>query len=358
MKHILKLKYSRRLDDIFTAFSPAVRMLIPVNLVDRVAKLCPDIVVHMPQASYESYLLYVRQGLYIVFSCIPEEHHTVELLKAVIDGYPTALPEEVYTQELADYLANMQPQYINCIPKNFLTKSHIERAINGDSTEFNVPDSLWDDKLIDLAVDKGWVQGRFTDLPEKFITYDRIKRMIKHDPDIISYKLPFKVDKGLLLEAMLYGSRLSLTEESKRLLTTDFLYELAEACRQAGTLTGIQNYRRCKDMTPTDWVEVIKRCPTALRLFVKGDQTEALVDAFICSATPDEIDSMVNCLNLRFIKKEHALLLINVQSPVLRDLIERKLKPKTVATDTPVVAQADTVILDLTDTEFREFFNK
>ena len=372
---IIEAKYERFY--LIASFSQEVRDSLPEPELRTLCQENANAVQNFPKAPYGLFLNHAKRSEHIDLKEIPSQHWTEDLICTIFTRHPhnNSLPKDCFTDSIVDKALEKNVECINHTPKKFLTnprltkvftkKPDLELEVNEfECTSRKLQDCIdcWDQPLDDLATARGMNMGY---IPNKFITKDMCKRAVLDSG--LKY-IPFQFQDEDVVAIHMCASNVAWMDQDPiplKLLKPSFLLKLAKMDEESDRTTcfGVKSYSHLKEITPDQWLKVLKICPKAIQRISKEKQTPVIINTFLEKAPIEIIDKMHPFINLARITKNQVPFLVGSTIKLFQDIVTRKMAPKPraqkhneeelkVLKESPKVFSEDTVAVDLTDSDY------
>jgi hypothetical protein len=317
-------------------------------------------IIYFPQATKEMWIESAKEGyLQVDFKDIPEAVVCEELIGNLIEnGYNYSsfieqIPESLWTENLIKIALTKDGDYINYLPKSLVTKKWVKYAVKKESVRsLHIPAELWDKDLAEYVAAK-------TDLPYIPVALRSKEVCLKSIYDCMlsgNENIPEDLwkDKDIQIAYACKGTY-HIEENVPAIKKLSFQTEALQVIisRIAADGEGKADVECLLDnMKPfiKDWIPILKLWPEAIKRIPKPDQTpEQIMTALQSRTVRDSMEVIATNLNLAKVTKEMAPLLLSVENSVVKDFVCRKFAPPKRA-DSATVSE---VIVDITPEEFR-----
>lgn len=353
--------YYQDITKVIKAFKPDVRKQLPLKDLNTLVKHKSEVITYFPQASLTTWKIAVsadRSTHWLNFEAIPEAYRVPELLIPL--STKIEIPKTYWTPELAWSAIRNSSDSIEYIPVEFITSDHLKAVFqNGFQLKReDLPESLWSPDLAELAIQAS--ENNLDIMPPKYRTKTLCLIAVKKSYYQITYVPDEILDTEIMLEVLAKSDCVPIKDRFK---TLDFMLEIAR--HDTGVL--MTHYRGAYiqptygvvespvEITEPMWCALLEVRPIYLKFIPKSEQTKAMIDSALKSATASDLNLIANTINLNLITKENAMLFMGTSNTVLNSCIEKKLgqgkKPKH---ENVTVALGNQVFLDLTASEYRK----
>jgi hypothetical protein len=355
------LGYCHRLDKIITAFRLDVREAVNLKAVNVLVKSKPEAVIYFPQASLYTWKLAVTDNnlSWLEFKDIPEAYRIVPDILTEISR-KVEIPEELWTPDLVWKCLNKNPDSIELIPEKFLSLEHLKAVFQkpGFDTNRVLPETYWDQTVAELAIKSS--EHNLYIIPVKYRTKALCLEAVKKDCYDVSCVPPEVLDAEIMLEVL---SKTDSVPVMDRFKTLGFMLEIAAHDNPillmtnylktyVNTTPDYHNQKPSVNITEDMWCTLLEARADYLKFIPKSEQTKAMIDSVLKSAT--NLDKIADTINLNLITKDNAMLFMGTTNPMLQSCIEKKLgRGKKNLKPEELVASSDQVLIDLTDSEYR-----
>jgi DNA-binding XRE family transcriptional regulator len=380
--------YARNLDN----FPRRVREEADINQVRSLVEKHCDAIKYF-SLPYEDWKKYVSSpSASYTYNDIPSDIETEDLLVAAIEhnrDFAHGIPDSKWNPTLAERALKVSGDIINFVPRSLMTLDLYKIAFKTSpelSLQYNISEENCDQELAEMVAQSG---NSLSHLPARFITRDMCLAALKKDARCNIDYIPRQFrDEEVTIRVLCsddYHYNMNtfynmdtfkdhtdhpLCAESKTgyaywMKQEDFPVHLAQRDQELWEqdhlykLYGMKNFLEMNSMSQETWLKVIEVSPISLAHIEKTDQTPEIINAFLMAASPAVLDDLAEKINLTLIKKDHAALLVGCENSVLQGIAERKLRGKQKAKKLEdIKPTVDTVILDLTEAEYRDIMTK
>jgi hypothetical protein len=313
----LKICKSRQLDLI----KFPTPLLNALNKKDRlgIIELSCEAIESLPNTTKEEWLFAVKKG-YQMCEKIPDEMWSEEMCLAMAhkDHYQLPeIPERFKTPEMALKLVSVNPKMISIVPSDLITNEILRKCASvslASETIPTIPESAWDMETAELAVaDVPW---NIQSVPKKFATEELCLKVAKF---VHIKALPVQSYPVLVAYVSSHENPCEETVELVQKIKDKetFILDVLKAIENdKDTLI----YKLGIPMSEGLWLKILKVHPTHIRNIERCNQTPAMVDIVLNTATTLELDRLADVINLGKIKAHHAPLLIGCENSTLAEM--------------------------------------
>lgn len=299
----------------------------------------------LPNPTYEEWLYVISNG-YRNHENIPADMWTEELaLEVAKQGavnynghFESKFPDHLWNQNFAIKVVTAHVDTLDVVPTHLINNEVLRICLGRDLGDIKIPESAWDQSTAENAMELH--PNNIQYIPKQYITekvniiaatkgisYEFLT--IKTYPVLVAYvanNMNGSTERDEVIEAV-------HKIKDKETFILDVLK--AEACSSALIFNlGLE--------IPEDlWLKIIKASPERIEKIQRCDQTTAMVDAFLGTATSEVIDKCAESINLGKIKAHHAPFLIGCENVLIQEIRNKFLKAGEVHTETNETIEVD-----------------
>jgi hypothetical protein len=306
----------------------------------------------LPNSTYEEWLYVISNG-YRNHENIPADMWTEELaLEVAKQGavnynghFESKFPDHLWNQDFAIKVVTAHVDTLDVVPTHLINNEVLRICLGRDLGDIKIPKSAWDQSTAENAMELHPSNIQY--IPKQYITE---KINIIAATKGIFYKL-LTIKTYPVLVAYVANNTNGSSERE----------EVAKAVHKIKDKeTFIQDVLKVVDddrstclfnlgleISEDLWLKIIKASPELIKRINRCDQTPAMVDAFLGTATSEVIDKCAESINLGKIKAQHAPFLIGCENVLIQEIRNKFLKAGEVHTET-----IETIEVDMAPSEY------
>ncbi|MCX5884343.1 MAG: hypothetical protein NT096_00260 [Proteobacteria bacterium] len=324
--------------------------IIPLDILTKFTKherhKCLENNIHnieiLPNPTYEEWLLVLSHS-YHEYKNIPMDMWTQEMALEVARhngdrGFDFEFPEALWDQAFAIQMVTASSSMLNVVPTDLINNEVLQHCLNRDLDKLEIPESAWDQATVEKAVEL--LSYNIQYVPKQYIT-EKINLIaaskgisfslltIKTYPILVAYVANNNCD----------GNKDSIIKAVNKIKDKEtFILDVLKT-QEDNRPTGIFNLDF--EISEELWLKILKNEPSWIIKIDRCNQTPAMVDAFLNSASADQIDRYALSINLGKIKAHHAPLLIGCENNLIQEIRNKFLKANAVNTVTDTLMEID-----------------
>jgi hypothetical protein len=285
----------------------------------------------LPKPTYDEWLSVLKEG-YRNYENVPKEMWTRDTALAVAEkdsGFSNGFkfPKALWTQGLAIDMVQVESNMIHAVPSRLINNEVLRLCLARDLTEIKIPEASWDQATAEEAAEKH--AENISIIPPQYITEKVNIIAARHGVsfDALTIKT-YPVLVAFVANSTYHGDE--VVEVVKQVKDKEqFILDVLDA-REDGMYTSI--YHIGLSISEDLWIRMIKNHPTCIKHIERINQTPAMVDTFLNTATAVQIDKCAEYINLGKIKAQHAPLLIECVNVLMVEIRNKFFKASALNT--------------------------